>query len=192
FLQEAVRLLAGIAGPGIGPGAAFVVGGAGGLAGVVAAVAALEIKTLVVAAEAVDRGFDCLVAPFDHAGAAHAGDTAIALNPHRPSLATNAKNAFARRSCSIRPSFERHQPVRWMNGPRVKQPVTLKRVFLIDGLHGTAPLTVEFVQHFFRRRAARFEDALQRFEVAALVTAGMVDAVAPPQARMRQLQAFPG
>src|SRR5947199_58138 len=37
LLQEAVRFLAGIAGPGIGPGAAFVVGGAGGLAGVVAA-----------------------------------------------------------------------------------------------------------------------------------------------------------
>src|SRR5258705_8890080 len=104
-------------------------------------------------------------------------------NRHRSSLATNA-----RRSCSIRPSFERHQPVRWMNGPKVKQPVKLKSVFLIDGLHGTAPLAAEFVQHFFRRRAARFEDALQRFEVAALVTAGMIDAVAPPQARMRQLQ----
>src|SRR4051812_5045513 len=83
LLQEALRVLAGIARPRIGPGAAFVVGGAGGLAGVVAAVAALEIKTLVVAAEAVDRGFDGLVAPFDHTGAAHAGDAAIALHPRR-------------------------------------------------------------------------------------------------------------
>src|SRR4029079_11444764 len=82
LLQEALRLLAGIARPRIGPGAAFVVGGAGGLAGVVA-VAALEIETLVVAAETVDRGFGCLVASFDHAGAAHAGDTAIALHPRR-------------------------------------------------------------------------------------------------------------
>src|SRR5437899_2390314 len=94
LLQEAVRFLAGIAGPGIGPGAAFVVGGAGGLAGVVAAVAALEIKTLVVAAEAVDRGFDCLVAPFDHAGAAHAGDTAIALHPRRHVALEPAHRAF--------------------------------------------------------------------------------------------------
>ena len=65
LLQEAMRFLAGIARPGIGPGAAFVVGGAGGLAGVVA-VAALEVETLVVAAEAVDRGFDrrrCAVRP---------------------------------------------------------------------------------------------------------------------------------
>src|SRR6185295_17351383 len=83
LFQEAVRFLAGIAGPRIGPGAAFVVGGAGGLAGVVAAVAAFEIKALVVAAEAVDRGFDRLVAPLDHAGAAHAGDAAIALHPRR-------------------------------------------------------------------------------------------------------------
>src|SRR5438128_2323008 len=94
LLQEAVRFLAGIAGPGIGPCAAFVVGGAGGLAGVVAAVAALEIKTLVVAAEAVNRGFDCLVAPFDHAGAAHAGDTAIALHPRRHVALEPAHRAF--------------------------------------------------------------------------------------------------
>ena len=41
-------------------------------------------------------------------------------------------------------------------------------------------------------RPAGFEDPLQRLEVAALVAAEMIDAVAPPQARMRQLQAFPG
>src|SRR4249920_3652602 len=48
FLQEAMRFLAGIARPRIGPGAAFVVGGAGGLAGVVA-FAAVEVETPVVA-----------------------------------------------------------------------------------------------------------------------------------------------
>src|SRR4029453_11492512 len=64
--------------------------------------------------------------------------------------------------------------------------------FLIDGLHGTAPVAVELVQHLFGRRAARFEDALQRFEVAALVAAKLIDAATPPQACMRQLQALPG
>src|SRR5215510_14409296 len=71
LLQEAMRFLAGIAGARVSPGAAFVVGGAGGLAGVVA-VAGLEVEILVVAAEAVDRGLDGLGAPLDHAGAAHA------------------------------------------------------------------------------------------------------------------------
>ena len=42
------------------------------------------------------------------------------------------------------------------------------------------------------RSAAGFEDALQRLEVSAFVAAGMVDAVAPPQAGMRQLQTFLG
>src|SRR4029453_1358497 len=77
-----MRFLAGIARPRIGPGAAFVVGGASGLAGVVA-VAGLEVEILVVAAEAVDRGFDGLGAPLDHAGAAHARDTAITLHARR-------------------------------------------------------------------------------------------------------------
>ena len=106
------------------------------------------------------------------------------------SLAANAKKALARRSHSVGPPFERHQPVRRMNGPKVGQTVILKRVFPIDGLHGTAPLAVEFVQHLFRRRAARIEDAFQRFEVAALVAAELVDVATPPEACMRQLQAF--
>ena len=75
-----------------------------------------------------------------------------------------------------------------MNGPKVKQPVKLKRVFPIDGLHGTAPLAVELVQHLFRGRAARFEDALQRFEVAALVAAELIDMATPPQAGERTVQ----
>src|SRR6185312_10985230 len=82
LLQEAVRLLAGVARPRVGPGAAFVVCGAGGLAGVVA-IAALEIKAVVVTAETIDRGLDGIVAPFEHAGAAHAGNAAIALHPRR-------------------------------------------------------------------------------------------------------------
>src|SRR6476620_2713420 len=79
-----------------------------------------------------------------------------------------------------------------MNGLKIRQTVGLKRVFLISGFHGTAPLAVELVQHLFRRCAARFEDALQRFEVAALVAAQLIDAAAPPQAGMRQRQALPG
>src|SRR5882724_5486109 len=81
FLQEAMRFAPGIAGPRIGPGAAFVVGGAGRLAFVVAFAPALHIEILVVAAKAVDRGFDRGVARLDHAGAAHAGDATIVLRP---------------------------------------------------------------------------------------------------------------
>src|SRR5882724_6611459 len=77
-----MRILAGIARPGIGPGAAFVVGGAGGGAGFIT-VAAFKIEILVVAAEAVDRGFDRIVLRFDHAGAADAGDAATILDPRR-------------------------------------------------------------------------------------------------------------
>src|SRR4051812_6077818 len=77
FFQITMRIAAGIAGPGIGPGPAFVVGGAGGLALVVAFAAAFDVEIPVVAAETVDRGFDRAVAQFDHAGAAHAGDAAI-------------------------------------------------------------------------------------------------------------------
>src|SRR6059058_1610044 len=72
FLQKAVRLAPGIAGTRIGPGAAFVVGGAGRLAGVVA-VPGAEIEILVVAAKPIDRGFDRGGSRLDHAGAAHAG-----------------------------------------------------------------------------------------------------------------------
>src|ERR1700748_1099325 len=64
FFQEAVRGLAGIARARISPGAAFVVGGAGSLGLVVPATAPLEIEITVIAAEAVDRGFDRRVPRF--------------------------------------------------------------------------------------------------------------------------------
>src|SRR3954453_1511434 len=82
LFQKAVRVAADIARPRIGPGAAFVVGGAGRLAGLVA-LAAVQIEIPVVAAEPVDRGFDRTGALLDHAGAAHAGDAAIILRPRR-------------------------------------------------------------------------------------------------------------
>ena len=87
-----MRVAAGIAGPGVGPGAALVVSGAGGLAGLVA-VAALQFEILVVAAEAVDRGFDGAVARFDHAGAAHPGDAANVLHPRRHAVLQPAHRA---------------------------------------------------------------------------------------------------
>src|SRR5689334_8625552 len=77
-----MRLLADIAGARIGPGAALVVGGAGRLAGLLA-LALLDLKTLVVAAGAVDRGFVGAVSELDHAGAAHARDAAIVLHAGR-------------------------------------------------------------------------------------------------------------
>src|SRR4051812_48974691 len=57
LLQVAMRLAAGVARPGVGPGPAFVVGGAGGLAGVLA-LSNLEVKILVIPAGTVARGFD--------------------------------------------------------------------------------------------------------------------------------------
>src|SRR5438552_9215836 len=77
-----MRRASDISGPRIGPGAAFVVGGACRLAGIVA-VAALEFEITVVAAEAVDRSFLSAAARFHHAGAAHARDATIILGAHR-------------------------------------------------------------------------------------------------------------
>src|SRR5882757_783768 len=57
LFQEAVRFLPDITRPHIGPGPAFVVGGAGGLAEIVA-FAALHLETLVIAARTIDRGLD--------------------------------------------------------------------------------------------------------------------------------------
>src|SRR6185295_6978576 len=82
LFQIAMRVTADIAGPGIGPGAAFVVGGARRLAGLVA-LGAFQIEIAIVAAETVDRGFDRTAALLDHAGAAHAGDAAIILRARR-------------------------------------------------------------------------------------------------------------
>src|SRR5258707_13405096 len=78
-----------------------------------------------------------------------------------------------------------------MTGSKARQPAQLNRVFPRARLQEPAPLAVEFVQHLFRRRAARFEDALQRFEVAALVAAELIDAAPPPEAGTRQRQALP-
>src|SRR6266436_6437780 len=84
LFQEAMRFPADVARPRIGPGPAFVVGGAGGFAEVVALaafdLAALELEILVIAAGTVDRGFDRPVPGFDHAGAPDAGDAAIVLH----------------------------------------------------------------------------------------------------------------
>src|SRR5207237_1112837 len=71
-----------IARPRVGPGEAFVVVGAGGLAGFVTLIV-LESEIPVVAAETVDRAFDRTVPGFDDAGAAHAGDAASVLHTHR-------------------------------------------------------------------------------------------------------------
>src|ERR1700722_5435003 len=82
LFQETVRVFAGISRPGIAPGPTFVVAGAGRLAGFVA-LAFFQFETVVVAAGPVDRGLDRPVARLDHAGAAHAGDTAGVLGARR-------------------------------------------------------------------------------------------------------------
>src|SRR5579872_5338397 len=82
LFQEAVRLLADIAGSCIGPRAALVVGDASSVAGLVALVA-FQLERTVIAPGAVDRCFDRPIARLDHAGATHAGDAAIVLHPWR-------------------------------------------------------------------------------------------------------------
>src|SRR5689334_2857419 len=77
-----MRLLSDIAGPREGPGAAFVVGGAGRLADFVI-LAALDVEAFVVAARAIDRGLLGKAARLHHAGAAHARDAAIVLHARR-------------------------------------------------------------------------------------------------------------
>src|SRR5205085_3950248 len=71
-----------VARAGVGPGAAFVVGGAGGLAGLIALMT-FDVEIAVVAAEAVDRRLDGPGRLLDHAGAAHAGDAATVLGARR-------------------------------------------------------------------------------------------------------------
>src|SRR5690349_10143472 len=95
FLQIAMGVAAGITRSRIGPGPAFVVGGAGGLAGVIA-FGALEVEILVVAAETVDRGFDRGILRLDHAGAADAGDAAIILGAGRHVAFEPAHRAIGR------------------------------------------------------------------------------------------------
>src|ERR1700722_10956980 len=92
LFQEAVRFLADIARPRIGPGPAFVVLGAGCLADFVA-LSPFESETAKVAAGAVDRGFDRAVARFHHAGAAHARDAAVIPDPRRDAVLQPADGA---------------------------------------------------------------------------------------------------
>src|SRR5215469_3681188 len=82
LFQEAMGGFSDIAGPRKGPGAAFVIGGAGGTAGLFA-LAALHLETAVVAAGPVDRRFDRAVARFHHAGAAHARNATIVGHERR-------------------------------------------------------------------------------------------------------------
>src|SRR3984957_20260038 len=82
LFQKAVRVFSDISPPRIGPGPASIVAGASGLAGFVA-LTAFELKTVVVATEPVDRGFDRPVARFDHSGPAHARDAATILDAGR-------------------------------------------------------------------------------------------------------------
>src|SRR5882757_1405935 len=94
FFQETMRLPPDISRTGIGPGPAFIVGGAGGLAGFVA-LAAFDVEIAVIAAEPVDRGFDRAVARFHHAGAAYARNAAGILDPRRHAALQPAYRAAA-------------------------------------------------------------------------------------------------
>src|SRR4030088_399349 len=86
--------------------------------------------------------------------------------------------------------FDRHQPVRWMNGAKLVQRADLKRVFLIGRFHRAVPGAMEFLQHLLGRGAPRIDNPLQRLEMTALVTAKLIDAAAPPQPRTRQRQTY--
>src|SRR5260370_16204012 len=101
-----MRILADIAGARIGPGPAFVVIGAGRLAGLIALVA-LQPEILVIAAEPVDRKFLDGIARFHHAGAAHARDAAIILDARRHAVldpAYRAARAIGRAIKTPRPA----------------------------------------------------------------------------------------
>src|SRR6202047_1975253 len=82
LFSKAVEIFSDIPRPGTGPGPAFVVAGAGRLAGFVA-VTPLEVEIAVIPAEPVNRGLDRSIARFDHAGTAHARDAAITLDARR-------------------------------------------------------------------------------------------------------------
>ena len=73
-----------------------------------------------------------------------------------------------------------------MNGEKACQRADLKRVFVVGRFHRAVPGAMEFLQHLLGRAATAVDNPLQRLEVAALVTAEVIDALATPQARMRQ------
>src|ERR1019366_2539960 len=80
--QIAARGWPDIAGPHIGPGAAFVLGVAGSLARS-AGRFGCGLEIAVVAAEAVDGEFRRALARLDHAGPAHPRHAALVLDPRR-------------------------------------------------------------------------------------------------------------
>src|ERR1700742_4555109 len=79
LFQKAMRVFSDISSPRIGPGPASIVAGASGPAGFVA-LPPLQLETMVVTAEPVDRGFDRTVMRFDHSRPAHARDAATILD----------------------------------------------------------------------------------------------------------------
>src|SRR4029077_7615859 len=95
FLQKTVSVFADVSRAGKGPGPASVVGRASALADLVA-VAPLEFEAAVIAAIAVDRGFDRAIARFDHTCAAHAGNAAIVGNAGRDAALQPAKRISGR------------------------------------------------------------------------------------------------
>ena len=145
FLQEAVGFLAGVAGPRVGPGAALVVGGAGGLAGIVA-IAGLDVEVLVIAAEAVDRGLHRAIARLDDAGAADTRNAAAVRHPRRHAVLEPADRAGGHVG-------------RIVEAPRPAAPVTLadqRAIRRIAGDHGHALIVpAGTVETGLRQRRAR-------------------------------------
>src|SRR5260221_11167957 len=80
--------------------------------------------------------------------------------------------------------FDRHQPVRWMNGRRpsirADQRSDLERVFLIGRFHRAAPRAVEFLQHLLRRVASAIDNPLQRLKITALLPPKVIGPPTPP------------
>ena len=68
----------------------------------------------------------------------------------------------------------------------------LEGVLLIGRFNGAIPGSVELLQHLLRRRAAGLDDALERFEEAALVASEMIDPATPAQSGVRQDQTLLG
>src|SRR4030081_751694 len=103
-----------------------------------------------------------------------------------------AKHALSRRSLRIdyrfrligrapasgRRPFDRHQPVRRMNGANAAPRAVLKRVFVIGRVPRALPGTVEFRQHFLGRGASGIDNTFQWLKVTGLVPAEVVEAAA--------------
>src|SRR3984893_9368515 len=93
-----------------------------------------------------------------------------AASPHTRLLSINWTFAlFGRR-------FDRHEPVRLMNGVRARrstarQHADLESVFLVDRFHRTLPRAVKFLQHLLGRCPYTVDRPLQWFEMTGLVAA---------------------